>query len=489
MPVNLGVILGVSDYEAPTQALPACRQDAALIAAILKEGDKFSSVLELTDNCTAAHVKQRLSEFIDRHSSADIGEFVFYFSGHGYFDGAEFFFILQDYDRGKQAQTSLSNTELDGMIKSLSPRLAVKVVDACQSAVSYVKEPEAFNRHLKSTQDGFKNCYFLFSSHSDQFSYADSTMSRFTREIGIAVRDQKSESIRYKDVMDHVSDAFQNDGNQSPFFVTQANFTEVLNTVSASLRAQVAALLPKTGVVEVAIAQGQQTEHPLLAQVRGASQKFVDREAGLAALEAFCESLQSTPLAEPLPSLFDCKVSLQKDNAFFPSGKALADWLSKRSDNILAKVSYEPRTVSEYEKKPVPDRYSVHGMVSLFEQYEYVKTEKEVQVPAGIVLTAKSPLCGAHIELLPRFSALERWMAFVVICFSRRDFFAFYAMARLRETDWGDYAWPTEVAWKSLTCSMADPGAMRRCAQKIIERLSEDLLKKVETSQGSGTAR
>lgn len=476
MSVNLAIVIAVSDYQSPTDPLPACKQDAIVIGTILRESKRFDEILELTENAIATHVKTQLSEFISRHESSDVGELVFYFSGHGQFDGNEFFFLLEDYDRRRPAQTSLTNDDLDEMLRSLSPNLAVKFVDACQSGVSYVKDSESLGGHIRKTVKTYKNCYFMFSSNSDQYSWADHELSAFTREVATAVRNHEGDSIRYKDVMDYVSDAFQNRGKQSPFFVTQANHTDVFVNISPSLRSSLSDLVPDGhGSAVVTLSDGPE-EHPLLKAVRAESNKYASKAAGLAAISAFGDELEAAELSEPLPLLYERETRLTKDD-FYPAGKSLAKWLTKRTDNILAKVEYTTENITSREKKYRRDRFNfTFGL----DDYEYVDVSKQVSVPYRITVTAETPFTVAHIELTPRFAALPRQSAFVVVCFSKRDFFAFYTRVRLKETDWEDYTMPMDAEWKSQSCLLSDETAMRRTARDILERLSDEIIRDIQ---------
>lgn len=122
--------------------------------------------------------------------------------------------------------TTLANSELDEMLRSLRTDLVVKVIDACYSAQQYVKSPDEFEKAIKATGTGYKHCYFMFSSEQTQTSWQDSNLSYFTLEFAKAIQQHSSPSIRYKDIIDFVSDSFAPNARQKPVFVAQANFTE-----------------------------------------------------------------------------------------------------------------------------------------------------------------------------------------------------------------------------------------------------------------------
>ncbi|HAV8844772.1 TPA: caspase family protein, partial [Escherichia coli] len=122
--MKLAILIGVSDYNSQ-QNLPASKNDVKLIKSMLDFSDGYDDLLYIDTETNTRQIKGRLSEFIERHSSDDIDELFFYFSGHGLFDGSDFHYILSDFDAEKIKSTSLENSELDTMIKSLKPCLTI----------------------------------------------------------------------------------------------------------------------------------------------------------------------------------------------------------------------------------------------------------------------------------------------------------------------------------------------------------------------------
>lgn len=214
--MNLGIIIGVANYRDPLVSLPACMRDAQAISGLLKASSKFEEVLFLASDTSSASLKKQLIDFITAHKGKQVEEVFFYYSGHGEFSGDEFFYLLSDFDSRRRKQTSLENSELDNVIRTLSPDIAIKVIDACNSGIPYIKESDAFTTYLKGTQNSFNKCYFLFSSQSDQSSYQDTDLSFFTRGVIEALFSHSGSTIRYKDIIDYVSDLFASNTQQTP---------------------------------------------------------------------------------------------------------------------------------------------------------------------------------------------------------------------------------------------------------------------------------
>jgi hypothetical protein len=136
---NLGIIIAISDYIHDAKNLPACSRDGSAIAEILHRSGRFDDIIRIDKETKSTQVKQRLTEFIRSHSNGNVEEIFFYFTGHGVFYDNEFYYLLTDYQQRRIRQTSLENTELDKLVRSLNPSLFVKIVDACHSGMTYIK--------------------------------------------------------------------------------------------------------------------------------------------------------------------------------------------------------------------------------------------------------------------------------------------------------------------------------------------------------------
>jgi hypothetical protein len=233
--MNIAILIGISEYTNGIQVLPGSKNDVIQFENLIKNTKKYDDILTISENTESSKVKDKLTSFINDRKGKNIEEVLFYFSGHGDFVNDEFYYILSDFNFDKRTQTSLQNSELDNLIKSLSPRLVIKVVDACHSGVNYIKDIKALDTYIKSTSNQFNNCYFLYSSLNSQSSFQNDNFSFFTLSFLNSVKAFKETDVRYKDIIDYISDEFSSFPEQTPFFVTQADFTELFCTKNEQL--------------------------------------------------------------------------------------------------------------------------------------------------------------------------------------------------------------------------------------------------------------
>ncbi len=234
---NYAIVLGVSEYIC-AENLPACANDVGLMYNFLKATGKYE-LLELPGNVNKHQAVEAIEEFLpDAESDEEIGEVLFYFSGHGYQDG-EMHFILSDTIRDQINSTALNNSEVDDVVRRKQPQLFVKIIDACQSGLTYIKSIEGdFEEGLSRSAKTFQNCIFLSSSKKSQSSFAGTAYSYFTKAIIDAVVYSKQTVVKYIDVQNYLADVFKRDKiGQTPFFSTQCDGTEAFCETNENLKA------------------------------------------------------------------------------------------------------------------------------------------------------------------------------------------------------------------------------------------------------------
>ena len=127
--MNIAFVVGISKYERAS-ALPACENDARRMGELLIATGKYDEVLCVQGHNTSANdVKTNLRRLVQRHRGSRIDEAFIYFSGHGTFVG-EAYLCCSDFNAACPAGTSLSNGEIDELLRGLAPEVAVKVLDA-----------------------------------------------------------------------------------------------------------------------------------------------------------------------------------------------------------------------------------------------------------------------------------------------------------------------------------------------------------------------
>jgi hypothetical protein len=234
--MNLAILIAISHYE-HAQDLPGCTLDAINMRQLLEACGKYDQILEITQHTQSFAIWHRLQEFIGQHLDAGIEEVLLYFSGHGYYQG-DARFCGSNFHPKRGHSTSIGNLEVDLLLRKLKPRVMVKIIDACQSGMPYIKgKPHAFKQALgRSVLPSFIS---MASSQCDQPSYVNREGSDFTLRWIEAVLNQRPGPIYYSNIGAYLAKAFEGNTEQTPFFVSQGHGREmlcVMNDALAKLR-------------------------------------------------------------------------------------------------------------------------------------------------------------------------------------------------------------------------------------------------------------
>ena len=430
---RIAIVVGCSGYALPGNDLPAAGHDARAMSELLRQTHAYDDVLTLVDNQPAAAVKEALSAFVQKHQKLPVDEVFFYFSGHGLYRENEFYYLLNDYDDLRPRETALENAELDQLLRSLKPALAVKVVDACNSGVSYIKsalDPTLFEKHIDDTQQRFEKCYFLFSSSRDQLSYADQHLSYFTRALLRALDARPVGSVRYKDLINAIADSFDGAVAQRPFFVTQADQTEVFCALTVALKTLVArVLLDPTASLDV---QPHDIVTTVVAAAKRDAERFVTEEEAFERLGELREAALAVAIPHSLSELYAFECVVGSGTPQHPGVVEVGDWLHYFGTDVLAKPTFkmmsQAMTAIETLQGVVPRKYQSTDVAG----YEHT-----VAVPFGWL----------ELKLKPLLLNLHPFKLLIVPLLSRCDVRLFTGICEFQYRTWTSTKLITTPKW------------------------------------------
>lgn len=317
---NIAVVIGVSDYDSLGELL-GCKQDADIMCKLLLGTQKYDKILSISSKTKSYEVKDKLVDFLDKYRSETINELLFYFTGHGDFLNDEFYYLLSDYNNNQRKSSSLQNSEVDNLIRSLNPNITIKIVDACHSGVSYIKDANIFEKYLQ--KNTLNNCYFFFSSTTEQSSYQNKDMSFFTKSFVSAILSRNGIEIRYKDIMDYISDEFADNSNQTPFFVVQANYTEKFGLIPENIRKEISSTLQGLNPVKSG-------KTPLVLKAKQLAEKFCNQEDIIQLYNVIRETVSNYTFKSEIADLYTLTTEVFGDINNLPQIDTIGNWLEKK---------------------------------------------------------------------------------------------------------------------------------------------------------------
>ena len=440
--MNIAIVIGVSVYSDYKNNLPGCKNDATAINIILQKTGKFQKILYINENQSSAETKELITNFILEFKGKEIDEFFFYYSGHGEFFNNEFYYVLSDFDSKKRNQSSLQNKEMDDLIKTLTPNLVIKVIDACQSGTTYIKESDSVNKYFNETTNTFKKCYFLNSSLNDQSSYQDKNISFFTNSFIIALKEHKSTEIRYKDIIDIISDAFASINEQTPLFITQAEFTEKFCSFSSDLREYLNTFQSDTPQADVT---------SIYDLIKENAKEYVDQKGAVASLNFVKEKFSSLKLSSELSSIYEAEINFLENYQPVPRKGLIATWIKEHKGEYFAVPVYE----TEYD-------HEIQG-------YD--------EVLVGFDLKIDIPFKAISLYILAKFPNLASYQSTVVFLVSKRFIRFFYFITDYIEQGWEDKKLNfSAIRWISEECVINDVTKI----EESITTIKESIENKIE---------
>jgi len=449
--------------------------------------NKYADILRIDEKIPGVQVKEKITEFIEKYKAQTINEVLFYFTGHGNFQGEEYYYLLSDFLNSKIKQTALENTELDNWLRSLDAKLAIKVVDACYAGVQYIKHPDALKNFFQKTYSMFNNCYFMFSSQSTETSAQDSNLSLFTESFLKSLVNYSGKIIRYKNITDYISDSFEGTAGQTPFFVSQAENTEKFGEISEDLKKRLQSELSPESDADIVIDQTQTIEEEpesIVDLVKKDAENYCAEEELIEQLEKLDQFCKEYAFSEVLKQLYDIEVNLYNNYSDEINNlSAIGEWLKKERDKgYFAKVAHSSEKY--FKTIEVPKKRSLMNLggvatAMMFPQYETKEVERYRQVISRIELTQEVPYSSIHLKSVPKFESLNSQCCHIIFIFSKAKIRFFYSNATYKQLNWNEKEIDYEMKWNTKKCSLKSIAEITEIVGNIFKEFEDYVMEPI----------
>jgi len=505
--LKLAIIGGIANYKSQT-VLSACQNDAATFKKFLDATNSYADICFLGPDTAGQEAKKIIADFVQKHRNAKIDELVFYFSGHGDRTEDDFFYAMSDYKSDRKETTGLRNTELDALIRNLAPELTIKIVDACYSGSTYIKADDDISPVIqKSAKDNhLKKLYFLYSSESNETSWAGADFSYFTLALFKSLTEQIG-FVRYRDLIAAIADEMHKIGAPKPTFVVQADNLETFVEMNASLSDLLKA---EIGISDSGSTGSNSKLSDLSQDIEGHSkiehispdQLTLAELAERTALEIFCteaEATQSLRLIEDaldsknwpdeITNAFNIEVSHLEERSV-PNNAAIGKWIQSQADDpVFAVPRFETQTyvVNEYQEVPRKPSAkigtfgisSIGALQKLFgedKEYRLEKVQREREIVSGFKYTVDPVIEPRELLFRPLHASLEQYSANIVFLFSRRSLTCLYSIEHLRYIGWEKTVRPSAAKWKQLSAPLKSQEKILGLVRILIDQISDVII-------------
>lgn len=473
--MNIAIIIGVSEYSKPENNLPGCKKDAEIMYNILSKAEKFEDILYVNEYSPSATIKAQFTDFISKHKEDSIQELFFYYTGHGDFKNDEFYYILSDYDESRRNQTTLQNGEVDSLFKTLRPTLVIKVIDACKSGQAYVKDTEAVSKYFSETQTRFNKCYFLNSSLRNQSSYQSADISYFTQSFVDSIKTHGITEIRYKDIIDYISDAFEGNSYQTPFFVIQAEYTEKFCYINEALKEY----LQNLSILTPATVPKKNEEITLLERIQEDAAEYLTKDQTIELLEKIKDDIKRLAIPRELDKIFTLEVKFFEDYDVVINKDTIGKWLDDNKHEFFAKS----------KTKLVPkNQFGIRSALRFNFTSDVLLDRNDYDVIRdGFDLEVEVPYKSIEITLNSKYPNVDGYTAIIVYLVSQKAIRFFYFITNVVSVNWDVKQINRNINWISSEYSMKDQtsieSGMKAIFQTLLAQVEEDLKEKFPDSK------
>ncbi|MCL5123022.1 MAG: caspase family protein [Deltaproteobacteria bacterium] len=447
--MKVAILIGVTNYKNGLSNLPACSKDIKAIYELINLSGEYKQILFLDNIQSSTQIKRELCDFTEKYRE-EVEQVFFYFTGHGLFKDNEFYFGLPDYSERELSQSCLENSELDQLLRNMKPNVAVKIVDACQSGFSYIKNPERFKSYVDSSREGFQHCYFLFACQRDQSALIQGSLSDFTTSILEGLVHREDGDVRFKDLIDIVADKFRENQNQIPYFVTQASYHEVFFTMKSGIRNSMSKYLENdhssVQVPNQIDAQSNSLEPPLEQRLKEASRSYCSKEDAINAWRVVTKCLSHFKLPNELEAAYAVSYSETDKKTDLPDTTPIGEWLEQNVEEWFAKP--------KYAEKWIPDRGWTSNLYPKFSNWGQSGYYQEYLT--GYDVTTKSVYNYLKVEAESSYPSLDLYRLFVVPFISQQKLAIVSIVVSYKKTDWLAQEIRNEPSWSFFTVNLRE---------------------------------
>lgn len=485
---NIAILIGNSEYD-NLEGLPCCKKDVSLMKQMLELSEKFE--IKIFENYRSEKIKEELANFIRENQNKEIGDLLFYYTGHGVFD-KQFFYLPTNFDDKKLQTTSLSNDELDDMIRSLNAGLVIKFIDACYSGQQYIKDKDINVVKNYFEKYDFNKCYFFFSSLSSQQSYGNKNGSNFTLAIIKSIISHTEDSIRYRDIQSYIADSFKND-KQTPLFVQQADATEVFLPKLSMIKKEL-----KLSKESIEIANKEQKNGNNTKILENLSKDYITQdEARSIIVDIFKEeSIKKYITTE----IYDLNIKLYNDYRGIENIDKLYNEIEKNREVFFINIRYRYEKYKTIEMVPKCKKGS-----SLFgntltdillpyhrnQEYEEKEVEKIRKVVDNFSVKDGIVPVGISVAFIPKknLNILNKYIVTIITLHNDIDIVLYSNLTKYNRDSWNSWGNAKIKDWIKNVCIFKDKdkicGLIVDILQKYYQEIQVDIDKIIVNSYSS----
>ena len=488
---RVAILIGVSSYDNMSD-LPATTNDVLGMRDLLEATGRFAEILTLSDRCIAADLRKNVPAWLEKQRKKDIDQAFFYFAGHGAAAENHSLYFTSDYEESQLHNTSLSGSIVDDWLRVLAPRLAVKVIDSCNSGHRHIRA--AIGPPAQKLPE-FRDVIFFSSSSEEQSSREDGHMGDFTRALMRVISTKKDGSLPYMEILIGLRDEFE-DRDQSPRLTSSDIETHefcVMNREVRSVAKKYTELgREETGEAETgpssdsASSQSSQTDTPydVVEGLRQEAETYFTQTEAAGILQVFRNVIDDSELLPKLAEVYILEKAFSGGDTIDYSDPPYDDELAAEDEvgRLLKRPEYSGYFARPDETEPQRLQPSAAILMD-----PYAKREIPARV-VGFVTTASVDFDRVRIRAVAQIPSAQSYELGLFFLWSKKVLTIMAYTCKLEEPDWDRLEHPESVRLKRWRINKAQRTMARNLVGSLLDDFNSFLAKSTGLSEEGGNS-
>lgn len=295
----------------------------------------------------------------------------------------------------------------------------------------------------------------------------DAKLSDFTEAFVEACATFTGQDIRYKDIVDHIADAFAGNSDQTPTFVIQAPCVEIFCTIEEPIRK----LLPaQASVRNSAVAVADSSVSRISEAIKARAAEFSNKQEVWDFISRLGEQLTRAAFTGELKDAYKLVAETSEGYQGIPGLESVGQWIKENGADFFARPTYVTETYEAPEDDPL-------GIYRLALSSERRMVKKQRRVIGGFDCTADTPFKSVRMTAYPSYENLPHAVAVIVFVFSKKDCVLFYMFQTVKELDWGKLAAIDPRKWSYMSVVMKRDIDATKTGNDLVQRFEGFLTK------------
>ena len=310
------------------------------------------------------------------------------------------------------------------LFRDVSPKLVVKVLDACSSGTLRIKSGENF---LSVEKGAFSNFVQIASCLDSETSLTGDPLSEFTEKFCLASARDSGGPVYYTDIISRLRDDYLQNKERSPHFVFQASARETFVDDGALLNGFRDVFSNKYSKETPAGAVGASGSVATALELALTTSQILSQADSTIVNQNKVEYQIDLILTKAAESVFSSGI----EEFYEINCMEWGDFSEVESKSFIVKCLMQEKRHDEFVEVANKKAKRKPSILSMLDSYKFGLPQEEDPEPDDLVLKLNLPLkkCQINLSLIPKFMSLQK-MSLILSCAPSLDFLYLFEVSK-----------------------------------------------------------